>query len=59
MKLDYKIFKGKIFIAGLAIIIVTNIVALAGVAYNRSGEPDAVVELTERELGLPYRYGMN
>ena len=58
MKLDYKIFKGKIFIAGLAIIIVTNIVALAGVAYNRAGEPDAVVELTERELGLPYRYGM-
>ena len=48
----------KILIAGLAIIIVTNIVALAGVAYNRAGEP-AVVELTERELGMPYHYGMN
>jgi len=49
----------KILIAGLTIIIVTNVVALAGVAYNRSGEPDAVVELTERELSMPYRYGMD
>ncbi len=47
----------KILISGLAIIVLTNVVALAGVAYNRSGEPDAVVELTERELGLPYNYG--
>jgi len=54
MKLNYRIL-----IAGLAIIIVTNVVALAGVAYNRAGEPDAVVELTERELGLPFRYRMN
>lgn len=46
----------KILIAGLAIIIVTNVVALAGVAYNRSGEPDAVIELTERELSIPYNY---
>ena len=49
----------KILIAGLAIIIVTNVVALAGVVYNRSGEPDGVIELTERELGMPYRYRMN
>lgn len=49
----------KILIAGLAIIIGTNVVALIGVAYNRSGEPDAIVELTERELGMPYRYRMN
>ena len=49
----------KILIAGLAIIVVTNVVALGGVAYNRSGEPDAIVELTERELSLPYRYGIN
>ena len=46
-----------IFIAGLAIIVVTNLVALGGVAYNRSGEADAVVELTEREVRMPYRYG--
>jgi len=54
MKPDYRIL-----VAGLAIIIVTNVAALAGVAYNRAGEPDAVVELTERELGLPFRYRMN
>lgn len=46
----------KILIAGLAIIIVTNVVALGGVAYNRSGEPDAVIELTERELSIPYNF---
>jgi hypothetical protein len=44
-------------IAGLALIAVTNTVALIGVNYNRSGEPDAVTVLTERELRLPYRYG--
>ena len=49
----------KILIAGLAIIIVTNVVALGGVAYNRAGEPDVVIELTERELGMAYRYRMN
>ena len=46
-------------IAGLGIIIVTNAIALAGAAYNRSGEPDAVVELSERELRMPHYYGMN
>jgi len=49
-------YNTKILIAGLAIILVTNVVALGGVAYNRAGEPEAVVELTERELGMPYRY---
>jgi hypothetical protein len=44
-------------IAGLALIAVTNAVALIGVNYNRSGEPDAVAVLTERELRLPYRHG--
>lgn len=43
-------------LTGLGIILITNVIALAGVAYNHSGEPDAVVELTERELRLPYRY---
>ena len=46
-------------IAGLGIIIVTNAIALAGVAYNRSGDPDAVIELSERELRMPHYYGMN
>ncbi len=46
-------------LAGLALIILTNAVVLVGVRYNRSGEPEAVVVLTERELRLPYSYGLN
>ena len=34
----------------LVLIILTNAIVLAGVAYNRSGEPDAMVQLSEREL---------
>jgi len=61
MKPNFSLFNAsggniKILIAGLAIIIVTNVVALAGVAYNRSGQPGAQIELTERELAMPYRY---
>ena len=37
-------------IATMALIVVTNVFILSGVAYNRSSEPDAVVTLTEREL---------
>jgi hypothetical protein len=37
-------------ISAIALIVLTNVVVLAGVAYNRSGEPDATVTLTEREL---------
>jgi len=40
--------------AGLALIVVTNAVALGGVAFNRSGEPDARLALTERELDAPH-----
>jgi hypothetical protein len=41
-------------IAGVAVIALTNAVALGGVAWNRSGEPESVLELTERELMRPY-----
>jgi hypothetical protein len=41
-------------IAGLSIIGLTNAVALGGVAWNRSGEPESVLKLTERELMRPY-----
>jgi hypothetical protein len=37
-------------ISTIVLIVLTNVVVLAGVAYNRSGEPDATVQLTEREL---------
>jgi hypothetical protein len=41
-------------IAGLALIAITNTVALGGAAYNRSGEPDSTLTLTERELQPAY-----
>lgn len=47
----------KILLAGLALIAAANLTALSGAIYNRSGEPEAVLELTERELALPQRHG--
>jgi len=40
--------------AALALIVITNAVALGGVAYNRMGEPQGTLRLTERELTMPY-----
>jgi hypothetical protein len=36
--------------------VLTNAVALIGVAHNRSGDPDSVLVLTRRELQMPYRW---
>jgi hypothetical protein len=44
-------------LAGLVLILLTNAAVIAGVAWNRRGEPDAVVTLTERELQLPWSAG--
>lgn len=42
----------------IALVVLANALILAGVAWNRSGEPTAVLEVTERELALPYgRWG--
>ncbi|HEY5292426.1 MAG TPA: DUF4824 family protein [Burkholderiales bacterium] len=41
-------------VAGIGLILAVNAVALAGVAYNRSGDPDSVLRLTQRELRPPY-----
>lgn len=46
----------KAMIAGIGLVIITNAIVLAGVSYNRSGEPESTIKLTERELRLPYRY---
>ena len=46
-------------IAGLALIALTNAIALGGVAYNRSGEPESVLKLTQRELWQPHGYGFD
>ena len=43
-------------IAGLGLLALTNAVALVGAAYNRSGEPEAKLRLTQRELQTPYRW---
>jgi len=38
----------------LALILATNGFVLAGVAYNRSGEPQAIITLTERDAHISY-----
>jgi hypothetical protein len=49
----------RILIAGAALVLGGNAFALIGVAYNRSGAPDAQVELSERELVSPPRYAIH
>lgn len=46
----------KLLIASVCLLLLTNVVVLAGVAYNRTGEPLASIELTERELPVHYSY---
>lgn len=41
-------------LAGGALILLVNAVALFGVYLNRSGEPESRLRLSERELGLPW-----
>lgn len=45
------------FVAGATLILAANVVALAGVVYNRSGETDSLLRLTQRELQLPFNWG--
>jgi hypothetical protein len=40
------------FLVALVVVVVANLLALAGVARNRSGPPDAILLLDERELEL-------
>jgi hypothetical protein len=44
-------------LAGLVLVALANAAVLAGVAWNRRGEPEATVSLTERELQLPWDAG--
>lgn len=44
-------------LAGLGLIMLTNAVALGGVWWNRSGEPDSVLALSQRELRVDSRPG--
>lgn len=47
----------KLILASVCLLLLTNIVVLAGIAYNRSGDPLQSLELTEREL--PIRQSFN
>ena len=44
-------------ILGVALIAATNAVALIGVAYNRSGEPESVLVLSKREIAKVGNWG--
>lgn len=46
-----------VFFIGAVLIALGNLAVLAGVAYNRSGEPEAVTLLSEREFREPFFYG--
>jgi len=46
--------RGTATVAGLALLVLTNAVALGGAAWNRSGEPDSRLQLSERELSVPW-----
>ncbi len=45
-----------LFVLGIAILVLTNVVVLAGVAANRTGDHKAKVILSDRELSVPYDY---
>ncbi|MCK4704057.1 MAG: DUF4824 family protein [Gammaproteobacteria bacterium] len=46
----------KLILACISLLLLTNVVVLAGVAYNRSAEPLVSIELTERELPIWQSY---
>lgn len=49
----------KLTIIAAALLVLVNVIVLAGAAYNRSGDPIASVQLTERELSPPYYRAYN
>lgn len=51
--------RGHTLAAGIALIALTNAIALGGVAYNRSGEPESVLKLTQRDVLAPHGYGLD
>jgi hypothetical protein len=53
MKLAWS--KAHALTASLFLVVLTNAIALGGVAYNRGGQPHSTLELTERELRISRR----
>lgn len=46
----------KLFITGFILVLAVNSIVLAGVAYNRSGEPESVITLSDREIRIHRSY---
>jgi hypothetical protein len=46
----------RLVIAAIVLVLAVNSLVLAGVAWNRAGEPQAELVLTERELAPPYAH---
>jgi len=44
-------------VAGAALVLACNAIALVGAGYNRGGDPESVLRLSQRELDLPYNWG--
>ena len=44
--------RNKVLAAGIALILLSNVFVMGGVLWNRAGDPDAIIELTERELSM-------
>ncbi|MCM2288029.1 MAG: DUF4824 family protein [Sulfuritalea sp.] len=53
-----KLTPWKTLAAGAALILLANAVALIGVYLNRSGEPDSRMTLSQRELSMPWGWGI-
>ncbi len=47
---------GMAIVAAVVLVLAANAVALVGVAYNRDGEPESRLTLSERELRLPRQW---
>jgi hypothetical protein len=47
----------RILVAGIVLLGATNAIVLAGAAYNRSGDPEAVLRMSHRELIVPAVWG--
>ena len=43
-----------LFVLGFMVIAAVNIIVIAHVAYNRTGAYETIIDLTQRELNLPY-----
>ncbi|WP_439535227.1 DUF4824 family protein [Methyloversatilis sp.] len=48
-----------LLVGGVALIVAVNAFVLAGVTWNRSGAPASALTLAQRELSLPYAFGLD